>query len=192
VQSRFLENRGCGQKCFRFEASWLQEEGCKQIIEEAWNHAFEDGTEEVSEAVKMISGSLVIWDREVLGELKHRIKKVKKDLEECRRKEIDQQTVNKEHLLRYKLSRLEDRYNVFWQQRARANWLKNGDRNTSFFHAHASERKRVNKIKNLKRDGGGVVVREEEIGTFITNFYKSLFMSSAGDINDDILQHVPQ
>jgi hypothetical protein len=80
---------------------------------------------------------------------------------------------------------------VFWQQRARANWLKNGDRNTSFFHARASERKRVNKIKNLKRDGGGVVEREEEIGPFITNFYKSLFMSFAGDINDDILQHVP-
>jgi hypothetical protein len=43
----------------------------------------------VSEAVKRVSGSLVTWDREVLGELKHRIKKVKKDLEECRRKKID-------------------------------------------------------------------------------------------------------
>jgi hypothetical protein len=78
VQSRFLENRGSGEKCFRFEASWLQGEGCEQIIEEAWNHAFDDGAEEVSEAVKMISGSLVTWDREVLGELKHRIKKVKR------------------------------------------------------------------------------------------------------------------
>jgi hypothetical protein len=172
------------------EASWLQEEGCEQIIEEAWNRAFEDGAEKVSEAVKTVCGSLVTWDREVLGELKHRIKKVKKDLEECRRKKIDQQTVNKEHLLQ--LSRLEDQYNVFWQQRAKANWLKNGDRNTSFFHAQASERRRVNKIKKLKRDGGGVVEREEEIGSFITNFYKSLFMSSVGDINDDFLQYVPQ
>jgi hypothetical protein len=81
---------------------------------------------------------------------------------------------------------------VFWQQRAKANWLKNGERNTSFFHAHASERRRVNRIKKLKRDGGGVVEREEEIGPFITNFYKSLFMSSAGNINYDILQYVPQ
>jgi exonuclease III len=34
-QSCFLENRGSGEKCFRFEASWLQEEGCEHIIEEA-------------------------------------------------------------------------------------------------------------------------------------------------------------
>jgi hypothetical protein len=81
---------------------------------------------------------------------------------------------------------------MFWQQRARANWLKNGDRNTSFFHAHASERRRVNKIKKLKREGGGVVEREEELGPFITNFYKSLFLSSAGQVNEDLLQFVPQ
>jgi hypothetical protein len=81
---------------------------------------------------------------------------------------------------------------MFWQQRARANWLKNGDRNTSFFHAHASERRRVNKIKKLKREGGGVVEREEELGPFITNFYKSLFLSSAWQVNEDLLQFVPQ
>jgi hypothetical protein len=80
----------------------------------------------------------------------------------------------------------------FWQQRARANWLKSGDHNTSFFHAHASERRRVNKIKKLRREGGGVVEREEELGPFITNFYKSLFLSSAGQINDDLLQHIPE
>lgn len=32
---------------------------------------------------------------------------------------------------------------------------------------------------------------EEEIGTYITNYYKSLFISSAGSPNNDILEHVP-
>ncbi|XP_071685251.1 uncharacterized protein [Lolium perenne] len=191
-QSSPLEGRGGGEKCFRFEASWLQEEGCEGVVEEAWNRAFEEGAEGAYEGLKKISGSLATWDREVLGELKHRIKRAKKELEAYRRKEINQHNINKERLLKYKLSHLEDQYNIFWQQRARANWLKNGDRNTSFFHAHASERRKVNRIKKLRREGGGVVEREEEIGPFITNFYKSLFLSSAGQVNEDLLQFVPK
>jgi hypothetical protein len=46
-------------------------------------------------------------------------------------------------------------------------------------------------IKKLKREGGGVV-EGKELGIFITNHYKSLFTSSAGEVDNDLLQHVPQ
>jgi hypothetical protein len=81
---------------------------------------------------------------------------------------------------------------MYWQQRAHANWLKFGDRNSGYFHAFASEMKRTNAIKSLKREGGGVVEREEELGPYISNHYKSLFMSSNGNTNDELLRHVPQ
>jgi hypothetical protein len=97
-----------------------------------------------------------------------------------------------EHILRYKLNRLEEQHNVYWQQRAHANWLQNGDRNTGYFHAYASERKKTNQIKMLKREGGGVVETEEELGHYISNYYKSLFMSSAGPLNDDLFQNIPR
>jgi hypothetical protein len=42
----------------------------------------------------------------------------------------------------------------------------------------------------LKREGGRLE-GYEELGPFITYHYKSLFLSSAGPQNDDILQHVP-
>jgi hypothetical protein len=85
---------------------------------------------------------------------------------------------------------LEDQHSLYWQQRAHANWLKYGDHNTKYFHAFASERKKMNVIRSLKREGGGVVEGEEELGPFITNHYKSLFMSSVGPTNDALLQHV--
>jgi hypothetical protein len=187
------EQRGGGRpNLFRFEARWLQEEQCEQSVTEAWNDAFEFGGSTVGEAVQKVGGSLTEWDREVLGELKQRIKKAKKDLEMCRRGEINQRQVDREHLLRYKLDRLEEQHNIYWKQRAHANWLANGDRNSAFFHAYASERKKTNRIKKLRREGGGVVESEEDLGAYISNFYKSLFLSSAGPTNDDLLRHIPQ
>jgi hypothetical protein len=90
-------------------------------------------------------------------------------LEKCRRGPIDEEQMSREQVLRFKLGRLEDQHNLYWKQRAHANWLKFGDRNTGYFHAFASKRKRMNVIRRLNREGGGVAERKEEIGPFIAN-----------------------
>jgi hypothetical protein len=122
---------------------------------------------------------LWVWDKDVLGELERRIKKVKKELESWRRQCISQEQVNQEHLLRYKLERLQDQLNVHWKQRAHTAWLLKGDRNTKFFHAYASKRRMKNTIKNLKDEGGGVVAGER-LRNFIANHYQNLFLSNVG------------
>jgi hypothetical protein len=68
----------------------MQEHQCEQIVTDAWNDAFGEGVHEVGEAVRKVVASLSVWDREVLGELKQRIKKAKKDLEKCRRGALNQ------------------------------------------------------------------------------------------------------
>ncbi|KAA3486669.1 putative Transposon TX1 [Gossypium australe] len=48
---------------------------------------------------------------------------------------------------------------LFWEQQARVNWLKNGDRNTSFFHKVAVGRQHKNRIHGLKNgDGSGSIM----------------------------------
>lgn len=43
---------------------------------------------------------------------------------------------------------------VYWQQQARAQWLKSGDRNTKFFHMWAKHRRRRTRIIQLKDSDG--------------------------------------
>jgi hypothetical protein len=173
----------------KFEARWMEEEECAARVGEAWSNALEMGDSSLMEIQKHLLVELWEWDRTVLGELEKRIKKAKTDLERCRRERLSQDQVNKEHVLRYKLERLLDQQHVYWKQRAHSTWLTQGDRNTKFFHAQASERKRKNYVEKLVDDGGAVVVGKH-LKMFIANQYQQLFMSAAGDHMEEVLECV--
>lgn len=64
---------------------------------------------------------------------------------------------------------------IFWRQRAHANWLEKGDRNTNFFHSWCSERRRRNRIGRLKKDDGGWVEDELKKQNFISIHFVQLF-----------------
>ena len=117
------------------------------------------------------------------------MERARKELERCRRQSISQVQVNREHLLRYRLERLQDQLHVYWKQRAHIAWLTKGDRNTKFFHAFASERRRRNFVRRLKEDGGGVVEGKHLKG-FIANQYSQLFQCCAATQMDRVLNCV--
>ena len=64
---------------------------------------------------------------------------------------------------------------IYWVQRSRANWLKFGDRNTSFFHNFASARKKRNYIKRLLDDSGVWRENNEAMRSLITEYFQHLF-----------------
>jgi hypothetical protein len=168
-----------GERGFKFEASWLKEDKCREVVEDVWNQAMEQPSASVHDELKGVAVSLTNWSQNVLGDLKRRVRKVK-ELEECRRLEIGREQVAKEEVLRYKLERLEEQVDIFWKQRAHVNWLQKGDRNTSFFHAACKERRKKNRIERPKREDGEWMEREEEKRTYIANYFSVLFRSNGG------------
>jgi hypothetical protein len=149
----------------------------------------EGGNTTLVEVQRKVLEELWDWDRNVLGELEKRISKAKRELEKCRRRSISQDQVNREHILRYKLERLQDQQHVYWKQRAHTAWLTKGDRNTKYFHAYASERRRKNYVRRLKEDGGGVV-EGRRLKNYIANQYQNLFLSCAGGHVDEVIDCV--
>ena len=118
VGDRDFRRSGSSMKVLKkFEARWLEEEECSKIVEQTWKVAMKNGKTCVRDLQGAVLEELWVWDKDVLGELERRIKKVKKDLESWRRRCISQEQVNWEHLLWYKLERLQDQLNVHWKQR---------------------------------------------------------------------------
>lgn len=69
---------------------------------------------------------------------------------------------------------------LYWQQRAKAFWLKEGYTNSKYFHAHATSRKELIRIQFLKNNDGIAVTGHAEMCTSVSEYYKEVFAGSNG------------
>lgn len=100
----------------------------------------------------------------------------------------------KEELARLKVE-LEHLYKdeeIYWRQRCKNQWAKEGDRNTRFFHAKASRRRRTNHISGLENNNGEWKDSVKEVEAIILEYFGDLFKSSSPttEIIDEILAEV--
>lgn len=64
---------------------------------------------------------------------------------------------------------------TYWQQRSRSNWIMFGERNTSYFHHHASSRHRGNRITKIQNQLGEFISKHLEITDVAVDFFSKLF-----------------
>ncbi|XP_028113864.1 uncharacterized protein LOC114311894 [Camellia sinensis] len=68
-----------------------------------------------------------------------------------------------------------EKESVMWAQRARANWLKDRDRNTAFFHAKASQRQKKKAISGLGNGRGEWCSKPAELEKIVISYFQDLF-----------------
>ncbi|KAH1081694.1 hypothetical protein J1N35_021455 [Gossypium stocksii] len=79
---------------------------------------------------------------------------------------------------------------LYWEQRARANWLPEGDKNTTFFHSKATQRQRLNHIRGLKDKNGIFKTEREDMETIVKDYLMELFKSRGVDNTNHLLSGV--
>ena len=70
-------------------------------------------------------------------------------------------------------------HEVFWKQRAKSLWLKEGDTNTRYCLASASARRRQNSFESLRNNQGEWCSNSKEVDALIMDYFQSLFTSGA-------------
>ncbi|RVX06577.1 V-type proton ATPase subunit a1 [Vitis vinifera] len=129
---------------FRFENMWLKEEGFKDLLKDWWQGLNFRGSSSFILAAK-------------LKALKERSRALSMEEGEARKEA-------KEEFKKWVL--MEE---ISWRQKSREVWLKEGDRNTSFFHRMANSHRRSNLTK-IKINGYWIVEKREIQGAVVSAF----------------------
>ncbi|KAK4406739.1 hypothetical protein Sango_0680400 [Sesamum angolense] len=114
-----------GRKYFHFEAAWLQDRACEDIVTRTWTSP---GTNKIAKLERALTTD---HQSMLTEEGKARRARDKEDITNLILQE-----------------------EVFWKQRSKDLWLRDGDWKSSFFHAKASHRHQTNVTRRLWQADG--------------------------------------
>ncbi|KAJ1403335.1 ribonuclease H [Sesbania bispinosa] len=152
------------ERIFRFEKIWVDDPRFRACVARAWS--LENA--HCPNRIALTSRELISLNKEVGSHTQHLRRLEAKIIEsDTWPSTPDNIAKRKDLLTSYDDILRQDE--VYWMQRSRALWLKEGDKNATFFHSKASMRQRVNKIKRLKDETGSWVYGQGEQGRSFNN-----------------------
>ncbi|KAL6566692.1 hypothetical protein OROMI_015096 [Orobanche minor] len=181
---RKKKNRGRKKsKIFRFESMWLQDESCMDTVDNCWKWSpTSPDPIQLSRKLQNCGTELTIWEQTHFGCVNKEVTKCQKQLKEANMLPLSDKKVRRVTELEQKLDSLLSKQEEMWHQRSRANWIRSGDRNTSFFHKVASGRKKRNNIKGIEGVNGEWYEEEEDIERVFRDSFSDLF-STGKELN---------
>jgi hypothetical protein len=180
------------RKRFFFKECWGDDEECKEIVHSVWQP--DHGRGHVSTVVNYIRdcGSLLgSWNDRKRRELRLDLVEKREALYQACQVDKPESWQNIRSLER-QLDEVLSTNERYWKQRARVEWLRQGDRNSRFFHLKASTRKARNRIDGITNELGLWVDSKLEVEGVITQYFEKIFassnpsMSAIGEITDGI------
>jgi hypothetical protein len=123
--------------------------------------------------------------------VRKKIRQLEGKIRDIREQVLTEESMKEEKGLEHELCELFEREEIMAKQRSRVEWLREGDRNTSVFHARATSRRKTNKIDMLLRADGSKCEVQAELKGMVQEFYENLFSSEPCASVDAVLDAIP-
>jgi hypothetical protein len=159
---------------FKFENWWIKEQDFQDRAKSAW---LSTTNKPFSSRTNHLAGTLKIWCRKKKP-LQREINNLEEKIKHIQMQPLSNRDHNLEASLvtRYEqtMTKLTDSY----MQRAKKKWIKDGDRNTSFFHHAIVKRRRRNTIVSVKDENNVMQFMPDKISNTFVNYFRSIFSST--------------
>ncbi|PRQ56718.1 putative RNA-directed DNA polymerase [Rosa chinensis] len=179
------------KKRFKFEECWLLDETCKEVVKSSWESVSGVGpTQLLWNRMQSTRAALESWSEKSFGCIRKEIAKIRNQLSVFYDSSLSAPLEEDRVALQLKLNDLLHQEQVFWRQRAKVFWLKDGDLNTKFFHQRVKNRKKKNTLTGLFNNDGVWSTEVEELEDIVLHYFNDLFTSSYPEDFQNILEGV--
>ncbi|XP_062014504.1 uncharacterized protein LOC133731044 [Rosa rugosa] len=167
---------------FKFEAFWLQHPNCDALVKEAWATDVM-GVPMFVVTQKIAHTRMVLdkWQKDSFRARQQSMLGIRARLEELMDGQSTDAVQLEKQTLMSRLQSLLSQEEIFWRQRSKVQWLKEGDRNTSFFHRKASNRRRKNLIQGLYDEEGTWCEDDARLERVVSSYFTKMFTASELD-----------
>ena len=95
------------------------------------------------------------------------------------------------NLLRKEINDLLDSEETMWHQLSKVHWVREGDRNTKFFHARASNRHKKNTILGLWNNKGKWCEDKDSIAATTVSYFQNIYTTTSPTNISDVTSVIP-
>ena len=121
---------------------WLADKGCRETVEGMCQARYDEAENlKVIRKVENCGKELTSWSRNNFGNVRNELVKKRKDLVRAERQAVRTGNSFQVVHLKKEINILMGKEEQMWRQRSRFTYIKEGDRNTRFFHSRATQRK---------------------------------------------------